>query len=88
MGWTQHYLLQDFVMDPNIEERGRVLRGQFLLGQALQVPGTSSAGPMNQIERVQYLKCIFGLVGSENITTIDPVGSGNTSGPVGPKDVY
>ena len=52
---------------PKIEERGQVLRGQ-----ALQVPmlliftimgtdsaGTSSAGPMNQIERVQYPKCIF-----------------------------
>ena len=49
---------------PKIEERGQVL-----WGQALQVPmllsftimgtdsaGTSSAGPMNQIERVQYPK--------------------------------
>ena len=39
LGWPQHYILQDFVMDPNIEERGRVLRGQVLRGQALQVPG-------------------------------------------------
>ena len=52
--WTRNILqvLQDFGTAPKIEERGQVFRGQGATGSA----GTSSAGPMNQIGKVQYPK--------------------------------